>query len=256
MKTVILAGGFGTRINEESALRPKPMITVGDQPILWHILKGYSKQGFDDFIICLGYKQYVIKEYFANYYLHTSDVTFDLANNSMSVNHSHTEKWKVVLADTGLNTMTGGRIKRIREYIGDKMFMVTYGDGVSDVDIKSLVEYHKSHGKIATISCSNIGQKFGILDVDSSGKVHSFREKSNGDGSFVNIGYMVFEPQIFERIDNDRTVLEKDVLEQLASDGELMSYHHKGFWQCMDTLRDKQRLDAMWKEGNAPWKIW
>jgi glucose-1-phosphate cytidylyltransferase len=256
MKTIILAGGFGTRINEESVSRPKPMITIGEQPILWHILKGYSKQGFNDFIICLGYKQYMIKEYFANYYLHTSDVTFNIANNDMSVNQSHSDKWKVSLVDTGLNTMTGGRLKRVKEYVDGETFMVTYGDGVSDLDIAALVKFHKSHGKIATISCYNIGQKFGIINIDDSGKVDSFREKVYGDGSLVNIGYMVFESEVFEQIQGDETVLEKDVLEKLAQNGELMAYLHDGFWQCMDTLRDKQNLDKMWDEGQAPWKIW
>lgn len=256
MKVVILAGGFGTRISEESYLKPKPMVEIGEQPILWHIMKYYSSFGYHDFVICLGYKQYVIKEYFADYFLHTSDVTFDLQNNRMQVHSRHAEPWKVTLIDTGLNTMTGGRIKRIAPYIGNETFMLTYGDGVSTVDLDALVKFHKSHGKVATITGVNVGQRFGVMVADKNGQIREFREKNDDDGKIVNGGFMVLEPRVFDYIKGDETVFEKEPLENLAKDGELMVYQHHGFWKCMDTQRDHRQLEAMWQEGNAPWKVW
>lgn len=256
MKVVILAGGFGTRISEESHLKPKPMIEIGEQPIMWHIMKYYSQFGFHEFIICLGYKQYAVKEYFADYFLHTSDVTFDLANNSMEVHNNYSEPWKVTLVDTGLHTMTGGRIRRVKDYIGDETFMLTYGDGVSNVDIKALLCFHKKHGKIATITGVNIGQRFGVLDVEYDGAINEFREKNDDDGKMVNGGFMVMEPGVFDYIEGDATVFEKEPLENLAKDGQLMAYGHDGFWKCMDTQRDRMQLEEMWQSGHAPWKIW
>ncbi|MCI8830864.1 MAG: glucose-1-phosphate cytidylyltransferase [Lachnospiraceae bacterium] len=256
MKVVLLAGGFGTRISEESHLKPKPMIEIGEKPILWHIMKYYSQFGFHEFVICLGYKQYVVKEFFADYFLHTSDVTFDLANNRMEVHNNYSEPWKVTLVDTGLNTMTGGRVKRIRPYVGEEPFMLTYGDGVADIDLSALAEFHKNHGKIATLTTVNVGQKFGVLDLDNSGQVKAFREKNDNDGALINGGFMVFNPGIFDYLEDDATVLEKEPLENLAKDGQLMAYCHEGFWKCMDTQRDKNQLEAMWQSGKAPWKIW
>lgn len=256
MKVVILAGGFGTRISEESHLKPKPMIEIGGKPILWHIMKEYSTYGYTDFVICLGYKQYVIKEFFADYYLHTSDVTFDMKNNKMLVHNNYSEPWSVTLVDTGLNTMTGGRIKRIKDYIGNEPFMLTYGDGVSNVDLRKLEEFHRSHGKIGTMSTYNVGQQFGVLDIDDNDQVNAFREKDNSDGSMINIGFMVMNPEIFDYIEGDDTVFEKAPLEKLAAEGQLMAYKHKGFWKCMDTQRDKQQLEKLWDSGNAPWKNW
>ena len=256
MKVVILAGGFGTRISEESHLKPKPMIEIGGKPILWHIMKYYSEFGFHDFIICLGYKQYVVKEFFADYFLHTSDVTFDLANNRMEVHNNYAEPWKVTLVDTGLKTMTGGRVKRIRPYVGDEPFMLTYGDGLADVDLKKLEEFHRQHGRIATITAVNVGQRFGVLDIQQGGRIQAFREKNDRDGALINGGFMVMNPQVFDYIQGDDTVLEKEPLENLARDGELMAFAHDGFWKCMDTQRDKMQLEAMWQSGQAPWKIW
>ena len=256
MKVVLLAGGFGTRISEESHLKPKPMIEIGEKPILWHIMKYYSQFGFHEFVICLGYKQYVVKEFFADYFLHTSDVTFDLANNRMEVHNNYSEPWKVTLVDTGLNTMTGGRVKRIRPYVGEEPFMLTYGDGVADIDLSALAEFHKNHGKIATLTTVNVGQKFGVLDLDNFGQVKAFREKNDNDGALINGGFMVFNPGIFDYLEDDATVLEKAPLENLAKDGQLMAYCHEGFWKCMDTQRDKNQLEAMWQSGKAPWKIW
>lgn len=256
MKVVILAGGFGTRISEESHLKPKPMIEIGEKPILWHIMKHYSQYGYNEFIICLGYKQYVVKEFFADYFLHTSDVTFDLVNNSMKVHNNYSEPWKVTLIDTGLNTMTGGRVKRIRDYVGNEPFMLTYGDGVSDINLKELEEFHRAHGKTATISAVNIGQRFGVLELDGDGQIHSFREKNDSDGGLINGGFMVLNPEVFDYIEGDATVFEKEPLENLAKNGELMAYHHNGFWKCMDTQRDKMQLEEMWASGRAPWKIW
>lgn len=257
MKVVILAGGFGTRISEESHLRPKPMIEIGEKPILWHIMKEYSSYGFDEFIICCGYKQYVIKEWFADYYLHNCDVTFDFAHdNQMTVHNNDAEPWKVTLIDTGLNTMTGGRVKRIQPYVGNETFMLTYGDGVSDVDMNKLLEFHRSHGKIATLTAVHVGQRFGVLDIDNTETVHAFREKSETDGARINAGYMVLEPEIFDYIEGDSTVFEKEPLEKVASMGELKAYKHNGYWQCMDTQREKEKLEELWATGNAPWKVW
>jgi len=255
MKVVILAGGLGTRISEESHLKPKPMIEIGERPILWHIMKIYSSYGYNDFIICLGYKAYIIKEFFADYFLHTSDITFDLANNEMTVHNNYSEPWKVTLVDTGLNTMTGGRVKQVSEYIGNEPFMLTYGDGVADINIKALEEFHRSHGKIATLTSINVRQRFGILEIEDTA-VRSFREKSDNDGSMINGGFMVLNPEIFKYIEGDSTVFEKAPLEALAARGELMAFHHEGFWQCMDTQRDKEQLESLWSSGEAPWKVW
>lgn len=256
LKVVILAGGLGTRISEESHLRPKPMIEIGEQPILWHIMKIYSHYGFNEFIICLGYKQYMIKEFFSDYFLHTSDVTFDIANNEMTVHNNSSEPWKVTLVDTGLHTMTGGRIKRVKDYIGDETFFLTYGDGVADVDIAEELEFHKSHGKMVTMTAINVDQRFGVLDINSDGVIESFREKTKQDGGIINGGFMICEPEIINYIDDDTTVFEKKPLETVADMGELMAYRHTGFWQCMDTQRDKNKLEELWAGGNAPWKVW
>ncbi|MDO4787569.1 MAG: glucose-1-phosphate cytidylyltransferase [Johnsonella sp.] len=256
MKVVILAGGFGTRITEESHLKPKPMIEIGEQPILWHIMKYYSCFGFNDFIICLGYKQYIVKEYFADYFLHTSDITFDLANNKMEVHNNYSEPWKVTLVDTGLNTMTGGRIKRIKEYIGEEEFMLTYGDGLSNVDLKKLLDFHRKNRKVGTITTVNIGQAKGILTMDHAGEIKSFREKSDNDGAIINGGFMVMSPKIFEYIEGDETVFEKEPLQRLVQENELMGYYHEGFWQCMDTQREKKKLEDLWQSNKAPWRIW
>lgn len=258
MKVVILAGGLGTRISEESHLKPKPMIEIAEQPILWHIMKLYSHFGFNEFIICAGYKQHIIKEYFADYYLHRSDITFDFSHDGvMTVHNNISEPWKVTVVDTGLNTMTGGRVKRIQPYIGNESFMLTYGDGVSNVDIGKLVAFHKSHGKLATMTSINIGQQFGVLEIDNTGKIIKFREKQKADGHAINAGFMMLNPEIFDYItEGDATVFEKKPLESVASMGELMSYSHDGFWQCMDTQRDKQQLEELWASGQAPWKVW
>ncbi len=258
MKTVILAGGLGTRISEESQYKPKPMIEIGGKPILWHIMKEYSHYGYNDFIICAGYKQYVIKEWFANYFLHNSDVTFDYSNgkNEMTIHESHMEPWRVTVVDTGLNTMTGGRIKRIQKYIGESPFMLTYGDGVCDVDINKLVEFHKSHGKLATLTSVMLEQQKGILDIGGDNAVKSFREKNLSDGAPINAGYMVLQPEIFGLLKNDDTVFEREPLEKLAKDGELMSYMHRGFWQCMDNKREMDMLEKLLETNNAPWKKW
>lgn len=257
MKVVILAGGFGTRISEESHLKPKPMVEIGDMPILWHIMKVYSYYGYNDFVICCGYKSYVIKEYFADYYLHSSDVTFDFRdNNSMTVHNNFAEPWKVTLVDTGLNTMTGGRVKRIQKYIGNEPFMLTYGDGLSDIDISKLVEFHRAHGNIATITAVNAGQRFGVLDIEDNNTINAFREKSDNDGSMINAGFMVLEPEIFDFIEDDSTVFEKVPLETTARMGQLKAYKHEGFWQCMDTQRDKIKLEELWANGKAPWRKW
>ncbi len=257
MKVVILAGGYGTRISEESHLRPKPMIEIGGMPILWHIMKMYSSYGYNEFVICCGYMQHSIKEFFADYFLHRSDVTFDFSENGeMTVHNNFSEPWKVTLVDTGLDTMTGGRVKRVQKYIGNEPFMLTYGDGVSDVDIGKLVEYHKQHGRTATLTAILVSQRFGVLDIDSSDAVREFREKTAQDGSYINGGFMVLEPEIFDLIEGDSTVFEKYPLEQLAKSGQLSAYKHDGFWQCMDTLRDKQLLEKLWADGTAPWKNW
>ena len=257
MKVVILAGGFGTRISEESHLIPKPMIEIGEKPILWHIMKYYSSFGHNEFIICCGYKQYAIKEYFADYYLHMSDVTFDFsAENKMVVHNNNTEPWKVTLIDTGLNTMTGGRIKRVKEYIGDEPFMLTYGDGVSNVDINQLISFHKTNGKIATITAIQPGGRFGMLDIDENEQINSFKEKSIEDGGWINGGFMVLNPEIIDYIDGDSTVFEREPLERVAKEGQLNAFRHNGFWQCMDTMRDKELLENLWSKNNTPWKVW
>ena len=258
MKVVILAGGFGTRISEESAFKPKPMIDIGGKPILWHIMKTYAAHGFNEFVICAGYKQHVIKEWFADYFLHTSDVTFDYTDgkNDIIVHNKHIENWKVTVVDTGLNTQTGGRVKRIREYIGDEPFMLTYGDAVGNIDITALLEFHKSHGRIGTMSMYNFGQNKGVVEVGENGIIGAFREKSDLDGDLINIGFMVFEPQLFDLIEGDDTVFEKEPLTALVAQKELVGYVHKGFWQCMDTLREKLHLEKLWESSHAPWKIW
>lgn len=257
MKVVILAGGFGTRISEESHLKPKPMIEIGNQPILWHIMKEYSAYGFNEFVICAGYKQQVIKEYFANYYLHRSDITFDFtAENSMVVHNNVAEPWKVSIVDTGLGTMTGGRIKRVREYIGNETFMLTYGDGVCDIDIAKLYEFHKKSGKLATMTAIQPGGRFGTMDIAEDNAIERFSEKRKEDGGWINGGYMVLEPQVIDYIDGDDTTFEREPLERLAAEGQLQAYKHDGFWQCMDTLRDKTLLESLLEENKAPWKIW
>lgn len=257
MKVVLLAGGKGTRISEESQYKPKPMIEIGGMPVLWHIMKEYSFYGFHDFIICAGYKQHIIKEWFANYFLHTSDITFDFTeDNKMIIHNRHVEPWKVTVVDTGLNTMTGGRIKRIQPYIGKEDFLMTYGDGVCDVDLSKLVEFHKQHGKTATLTAVMLEQEKGVLDIGGDNAVHSFREKSMADYAPINAGYMVLSPKIFDYIAGDDTVFEKYPLQKLAEEGELMSYMHTGYWQCMDTKREWDILEALWKNGTAPWKKW
>jgi glucose-1-phosphate cytidylyltransferase len=257
MKVVLLAGGKGTRISEESVYRPKPMIEIGGMPILWHIMKEYSYYGFNEFIICAGYKQHMIKEWFRDYFLFQSDVTFDLTEeNKITIHDQHAEPWKVTVVDTGLNTMTGGRIKRVQKYIGDEPFMMTYGDGVCDVDIKKLLEFHQSHGKIATLTAVLIDQSKGVLDIGEGNSVRSFREKSSSDGSPINAGYMVLNPEIFDYLQDDNTIFEREPLERLANEGELMSYMHKGFWQCMDSIREKNILENMIENGTAPWIKW
>lgn len=257
MKVVILAGGFGTRISEESHLKPKPMIEIGEKPILWHIMKLYSYYGFNEFIICCGYKQHMIKEWFADYYLYNCDVTFDFTRgNEMTVHNNEAEQWKVTLVDTGLRTMTGGRVKRVQKYIGNEPFMLTYGDAVSDINIKKLLDFHQSHGKIATITAVTLGQRFGILDIDVNHTIRQFREKDVSDGSRANAGFMVLEPEIFGYIEGDDTVFEKEPLNELAQKGELKAYMYNGFWQCMDTKREKDRLEELWSSGSAPWKVW
>ena len=256
MKVALLAGGFGTRISEESIYKPKPMIEIGGKPILWHIMKLYSHFGYNDFVICAGYKQHIIKEWFADYYLHNTDVTFDLQMNSMSVHTNYSEPWKVTIVDTGLNTQTGGRIKRIQKYIGDEPFLLTYGDGVANVDINELVEYHYKHKKMATISVYNVEQRFGVVDINDNDLVEAFREKSKNDGSLVNIGYAVCNPDVFDMIKGDDTVFEKSTLRNLSEMHDLVAYRHNGFWQCMDTVREKERLEELWGSGVAPWKLW
>lgn len=257
MKVVILAGGFGTRISEESHLKPKPMIEIGERPILWHIMKIYSYYGFNDFVICLGYKGYCIKEYFAHYFLHESNITFDFRNNNERIIHNHSaEPWRVTLVNTGLETMTGGRVKRAMPYIGNEPFMLTYGDGVSNVNIKELVEFHKSCGRIATVTSVQPVGRFGALDLSETDEVLGFQEKPKGDGLWINAGFFVLEPQIFDYIKGDSTILERDPLENLVKEGQLMAFKHQGFWQPMDTMRDKNYLEELWESGKAPWKKW
>ena len=256
MKALILAGGFGTRISEESVYKPKPMIEIGEKPILWHIMKLYSHYGVRDFIILAGYKQYVIKEYFADYFLHNSDITFDLASNDMTVHNNNSEKWKVTVVDTGLNTMTGGRIKRVQKYVGDEPFMLTYGDAVADVNLDQLLAFHRANGKFATITTTSLAQQKGVLDVSEEGQVRSFREKSDDDGATINAGFMVLEPEIFRYLTDDTTIFEQEPMRRLVEDGQLMGYRHLGFWQCMDTQREKQKLEELWGANAAPWKVW
>ena len=256
MKAVILAGGLGTRLSEETAVRPKPMVEIGGMPILWHILKMYSSHGIDDFIVCCGYKGYVIKEYFANYFLHMSDVTFDLRGNSMHVHQKRAEPWKVTLVDTGDATMTGGRILRIADHVRDEeAFCLTYGDGVGDVDIAASIDFHRGHGKAATVTATYPPGRFGALDIED-GEVRSFQEKPRGDGSMINGGFFVLSPRVLDYIDGDDTLWEQEPLQRLAADGELMAWQHRGFWQPMDTLRDKTQLEDLWAAGKAPWKTW
>jgi len=258
MKVVILAGGFGTRISEESQYKPKPMVEIGGKPIMWHIMKEYSHYGFNEFIICAGYKQHVIKEWFADYFLHNSDITFDFTNgsNDMVIHNQHCEPWKVTVVDTGLHTMTGGRIKRVQRYVGNEPFMMTYGDAVCDVDIADLVKFHQAHGKIATLTAVTLAQEKGVLDIDSNFTVRAFREKHQRDGATINAGYMVLQPEIFDYISGDETIFERTPLTKLAEQGELMSYMHRGYWQCMDTAREKEILEKLLNNNNAPWKKW
>jgi len=256
VKVVILAGGLGTRLSEETDVKPKPMVEVGNKPILWHIIKIYSHYGFNDFVVCLGYKGYVIKEYFANYLLHLSDVTIDMKGNKVEVHDCKAEPWRITLIETGLNTNTGGRIKRIRDYIGNETFMLTYGDGVADINIAQLLEFHKSHGKYATITAVQPTGRYGSLDLDEKDNVLRFQEKPKGDGAWVNGGFFVLEPQIFEYIYGDDTIWEREPLENLTREGQIMAYKHYGFWKCMDTLRDKVEMESLWSSGKAVWKIW
>ena len=258
MKVVLLAGGFGTRISEESVNKPKPMVEIGGRPILWHIMKEYSYYGYNDFIICAGYKQDVIKTWFSEYFLRACDLTFDFTNgeNEITVHDKHIERWKVTIVDTGLHTMTGGRVRRVKKYIGNHTFMLTYGDAVRDVDIDKLVGFHREHGKLATLTAVMQEQQKGVLDIGGDNAVKSFREKNVSDGAPINSGYMVLEPEVFDYIVGDRTILEKEPLERLADEGQLMSYRHRGFWQCMDNKREMDLLEKLWDTGNAPWKKW
>ena len=255
MKAVILAGGLGTRISEESHLKPKPMIEIGGKPILWHVMKIYSHYGINDFVICLGYKGYVIKEYFANYFLHMSDVTFDMRGNEMKVHQKHVEPWRVTLVDTGENTHTGGRLKRVQDYIGSESFCLTYGDGLADVDIGALVAFHKEHGNKATVTAIQPPGRYGALDLDDS-LVSSFQEKPAGDGAWINGGFFVLEPSIFDLLEGDNSSFESTPLMKLAEEQSLRAYQHTGFWQAMDTLRDKNQLEDLWNTGHPPWKVW
>lgn len=257
MKAVILAGGYGTRISEESQYKPKPMIEVGGMPILWHIMKEYSTYGINDFVICAGYKQYMIKEWFNNYFLYTSDVTFDMTQgNKIILHEQHAEPWRVTVVDTGDKTMTGGRIKRIQKYIGDETFCMTYGDGVCDVDIAKIIEFHHEHGKLATLTSVLLDQSKGVLNIGGDNAVQSFREKSKEDSAPINAGYMVLEPEVFDYLGGDDCIFEQAPLQQLAAEGQLMCYQHHGFWQCMDTMREKIQLENLWAHGKAPWKVW
>lgn len=258
MKVVILAGGLGTRISEESHLRPKPMIEIGEHPILWHIMKIYSHYGFHDFVICLGYKSHVIKEFFADYYLYMSDVTYDFTNqNKLIIHENVAEPWRVTLVDTGLYTQTGGRLKKVRRYLNDEPFMLTYGDGVSNVDINALLAHHRSSKKAVTLTAIQPGGRFGVLNIaKNDSDVLGFTEKAKEDGGWINGGFMVMEPEIFDYLGGDDCILERAPLEQLSADGKLCAYKHTGFWQCMDTQRDKGMLEYLWNKGNAPWKVW
>jgi|TARA_B110000495_G_scaffold203808_1_gene229672 glucose-1-phosphate cytidylyltransferase len=255
LKAVILAGGLGTRISEETHLKPKPMIEIGGKPILWHIMKSYSSYGINEFVICCGYKGYMVKEYFANYFLHTSDVTFDMQNNTMDVHQKFAEPWKVTLVDTGLETMTGGRLKKVKNFVKDETFCFTYGDGVGDIDILKLIDFHKNNKTIATVTAIQPPGRFGTLDITGN-KITSFKEKPAGDGNWINGGFFVLEPAIFDYIEGDSTIWERTPLEKLAEEKELTAYKHTGFWQPLDTLRDKNYLEELWDSGNAPWKKW
>ncbi|MGX9366262.1 glucose-1-phosphate cytidylyltransferase [Desulfoplanes sp. PS50] len=255
MKAVILAGGFGTRISEETHLRPKPMIEIGGKPILWHIMKIYSHHGIKDFIICLGYKGYYIKEYFANYFLHMSDVTFDMSKNTMEVHHNHCEPWKVTLVDTGLNSMTGGRLKGVADYLDDEPFCFTYGDGVADVDISALIAYHKQQGLLATMTAIQPPGRYGALEMEGC-NIRRFQEKPKGDGGWINGGFFVLDPKVINYIEDSSIMWENEPLERLAAESQLCAYKHEGFWQAMDTLRDKTKLEGLWEKGTAPWKVW
>jgi glucose-1-phosphate cytidylyltransferase len=256
MKVVILAGGLGTRLSEETVLKPKPMVEIGGMPILWHIMKTYANYGHHDFVICLGYKGIAIKEYFANYFLHKSDVTIDLKNNKVEVHDSQAEPWRITLVDTGDHSMTGGRIKRIQKHIGNETFMLTYGDGVADININTLIDFHKKNNKYCTVTAVQPTGRFGLLNINEQQLVQSFYEKPKGDGSWINGGYFVCEPQIFDFIDGDNTIWEKKPMESLAAEGQMCAFKHQGFWRPMDTLKDKMDLNEMWNENNAPWKIW
>jgi len=257
MKVVLLAGGLGTRLSEETVLKPKPMVEIGGKPILWHIMKIYSSYGYNDFIICLGYKGYIIKEYFANYFLHLSDVTIDIANNKIETHQSSAEPWRVSLIDTGQDTMTGGRVKRIQPYIGNEPFMLTYGDGVANVAIDKLVNFHKQHNKYMTVTAVQPSGRFGALNIDSHNQVNSFMEKPKGDGAWINGGFFVCQPQVFDYItEGDKTIFERSPMEKLASDNQMVAYKHQGFWKPMDTLRDKQELEQDWASNKALWKTW
>jgi glucose-1-phosphate cytidylyltransferase len=256
MKVVLLAGGLGTRLSEETAVKPKPMVEIGEMPILWHIMKIYSSHGFNEFVICLGYKGYIIKEYFANYFLHKSNVTIDLVGNNLSFHDSRAEPWKITLVDTGLETMTGGRIKRIKDYVNNETFMLTYGDGVGDIDITSLLAQHKQHGKYCTVTSVQPSGRFGAINMGDNNRVIAFTEKPKGDGSWINGGFFVCEPEVFDYIEGDATFWEKEPMEKLATDGQMTAYRHTGFWKPMDTLRDKQELEKAWQSGKAPWKTW
>lgn len=255
MKVVILAGGLGTRMSEETGHRPKPMVEVGGKPILWHIMKMYSAHGFHDFVICLGYKGYMLKEYFANYFLHTSDVTFDMKKNAMEVHQNTAEPWKVTLVDTGENTMTGGRIKRIKDYVNNQDFCMTYGDGVGDVNIRSLVDFHKKHGKLATVTATQMPGRFGALNIQET-TVASFQEKPDGDGAWISGGFFVLSPKIFDYIEGDMTIWEREPVERLAHENQMEAFFHRGFWQPMDTLQHKNHLEKLWSADQAPWKQW
>ena len=256
MKVLILAGGMGTRLGEETVYKPKPMVEIGGYPILWHIMKIYSHYGFNEFVILTGYKSHMIKDYFIHYYQRYSDVTVDMTTNSVKLHKMRTEPWKVTMLYTGQNAMTGSRIKKAQEYVGNERFMLTYGDAVGNINLNELLAFHKKHGKIGTISVYNFGQNKGVLDVQPNGKVNAFREKSDLDGDLINIGFMVMNPEIFDRISGDDTVFEQEPLNSLVQDGNLIAYTHRGYWQCMDTLREKQQLEKLWTEGNAPWKGW
>jgi len=255
MKVVLLAGGLGTRLSEETVLKPKPMVEIGGKPILWHIMKIYSSYGFNDFIICLGYKGYLIKEYFHHYYLHQTDITIDLKNNKESFHHSKADPWSITLVDTGLNTMTGGRLKRVREYLDDEPFMMTYGDGVADINISDLVKFHKENGKLATLTSVQPSGRFGALEMQGN-TIKAFKEKPKGDGSYINGGFFVLDPSVIDSISGDDTVWEREPLEKLAADNELIGFKHDSYWQPMDTLRDKRELEELWESGKAPWKMW